>query len=337
MKTLVGSLARRSTAVFGRNATLKSHQPSLAASRRRAYTGTPYIQGEVISLIVDGRTGRVGRPTLLAGTPFAVLFCHQLHPNISLLTNLQRAGMRNEVIFVCYKCVFVRSTVCTYRIEVVHCDAVGYVWGSAAAVEWRMGERVKRATHPQPNQSNKTWPVFFGNNEEGAYLISRQGPTGLGSCGMARGQSTECVSFWPDVPSYSRTQVATYRCILVPDTALAQRAVWAASPPCFPGQFLFLGSFLSHGFDRDAAAPAVQTIEVPRALVPNLLTGIFPVSRLFPVFRENDGQSWNELKRSLCLSRNIFDLAALPQNILYCDLPFLFIIKSTITSLKHQS
>lgn len=136
---------------------------------------------------------------------------------------------------------------------------------------------------------------------------------------------------------YPRTQVSTYLCTFVPDTALAQRAVWAASPPCFPGQFLFLGSFLSYGFDRDAAAPAVQMIEVPQALVPNLLTGIFPVSRLFPVFRENDGQSWNELKRSLCLSRNIFDQAALPQTVFIVTYLFLLIIRSTTTFLKHQS
>lgn len=94
---------------------------------------------------------------------------------------------------------------------------------------------------------------------------------------------------------YPRTLVPSYLCTSVPDVSLyltphlprgpcglRHRLVSLAS-------FLFLGSSTSHGLDRDVAAPAVQTAEVPQSLVPDRLTGIFPVSRLFPVFGQNDG------------------------------------------------
>lgn len=86
---------------------------------------------------------------------------------------------------------------------------------------------------------------------------------------------------------------------------------WAASPPCFPGRFFIYIFLCSHGGDRDVLRH--QRYKRPKylgALVPGRLTGIFPASRLFPVFGGNDGQSWNELKRSL-LPRRIY-LTRLP-------------------------
>lgn len=134
---------------------------------------------------------------------------------------------------------------------------------------------------------------------------------------MWHGQGSEHSMCFILVQMYPCTLVPKYQSTIVPPAPLYLTPHLPRGPCGLRhrhvslAKFLFLGFFLSHHSDRDGAASAVHMAEVPRALVPDLLTAIFPVSRLFPVFRENDGQSWNELKRSLRLSRIIFDLTAL--------------------------